>query len=204
MSFRNQHSPQRSLKPLLTACFVAAVAAVLLACPGPAEPPRFVDNGDGTVTDNETGLMWEKKKDCGAVELSNPHCVANTYTWSAGKSDFTAPDGTLFTEFLSRINREDKASPDGNGVIRAVYTDWRVPTDVELQSILLAENCPGSPTPCINEEMFGPTQASRYWLSKPDTAGSMFAWFVDFGSGSVTGGSKEEDDGHARAVRGSR
>ncbi|TMA85936.1 MAG: DUF1566 domain-containing protein, partial [Deltaproteobacteria bacterium] len=22
---------------------------------------RFVDNGDGTVTDNETGLIWEKK-----------------------------------------------------------------------------------------------------------------------------------------------
>ena len=23
--------------------------------------PRFVDNGDGTITDNQTGLMWEKK-----------------------------------------------------------------------------------------------------------------------------------------------
>ena len=26
-----------------------------------AKQPRFVDNGDGTVTDNLTGLQWEKK-----------------------------------------------------------------------------------------------------------------------------------------------
>jgi len=25
-----------------------------------AEAPRFTDNGDGTITDNETGLMWQK------------------------------------------------------------------------------------------------------------------------------------------------
>ena len=30
------------------------------------QPPRFVDNGDGTITDNRTGLMWEKKTSCGA------------------------------------------------------------------------------------------------------------------------------------------
>ena len=26
-------------------------------CP-PSPPPRFVDNGDGTITDNVTGLRW--------------------------------------------------------------------------------------------------------------------------------------------------
>src|SRR5437867_6114353 len=32
---------------------------------------RFVDNGDGTVTDNETGLIWEKKDNtCPGI-----HCV---------------------------------------------------------------------------------------------------------------------------------
>ena len=25
------------------------------------QQPQFVDNGDGTVTDNQTGLMWTKK-----------------------------------------------------------------------------------------------------------------------------------------------
>lgn len=30
-------------------------------CADAAPQPRFVDNGDGTITDNQTGLMWEKK-----------------------------------------------------------------------------------------------------------------------------------------------
>jgi hypothetical protein len=27
----------------------------------------YTDNGDGTITDNETGLMWEKKSYAGSV-----------------------------------------------------------------------------------------------------------------------------------------
>jgi len=51
---------------------------------------RFIDNGDGTVTDADTGLMWEKKT--GTVGISvlcdstdtcpDPHDVNNLYTWS--------------------------------------------------------------------------------------------------------------------------
>jgi hypothetical protein len=41
---------------------------------------RFVDPNDGTIIDNETGLMWEKKvagSDC-------LHCVNDEYPWSPG------------------------------------------------------------------------------------------------------------------------
>jgi len=38
---------------------------------------RFVDNGDGTVTDNMTGLMWEKKDNSSGI-----HDMDNIYTWS--------------------------------------------------------------------------------------------------------------------------
>jgi hypothetical protein len=34
----------------------------------PAQSPRFVDNGDGTVTDTSNGLMWSK-------ETLTPECV---------------------------------------------------------------------------------------------------------------------------------
>src|SRR5437773_42892 len=67
---------------------------------------RFVDNGDGTVTDNETGLIWEKKTgtvgtavNCATTTCSDPHDLNNTYTWS---SSGTAADGRAFTDFLSR------------------------------------------------------------------------------------------------------
>src|SRR6059058_1782366 len=61
---------------------------------------RFVDNGDGTVTDNQTGLQWEQK----VAVSSCLHCVNDTYIWS---SSGTAPDGTAFTSFLA------KAVPSG-------------------------------------------------------------------------------------------
>jgi len=41
-------------------------------------PPRFVDNGDGTITDLETGLMWEKKDQAGGL-----HAYKATYVWAA-------------------------------------------------------------------------------------------------------------------------
>lgn len=74
-------------------------------------PPRFVDNGNGTVTDNQTGLMWEKKLpddgsqggNCtnGTQTNRSIHCVNNTYQWSTNLAD---PNGSLFTDFLARIN----------------------------------------------------------------------------------------------------
>src|SRR2546429_7397381 len=64
---------------------------------------RFVDNGDGTVTDNQTGLQWEQKTTTvgSGVNLADPHDVDNSYTWS---SSGTAADGTAFTDFLATLN----------------------------------------------------------------------------------------------------
>ena len=39
-------------------------------------PLSYTDNGDGTITDNNTGLMWEKLSHDGSI-----HDVNNTDTW---------------------------------------------------------------------------------------------------------------------------
>src|SRR5205085_3257383 len=39
----------------------------------------FTDNGDGTITDDASGLMWEKKDNSGGI-----HDRDNEYTWSTG------------------------------------------------------------------------------------------------------------------------
>ena len=39
-------------------------------------PLSYTDNGDGTITDPNTGLMWEKKDDSGGI-----HGRDNIYTW---------------------------------------------------------------------------------------------------------------------------
>jgi hypothetical protein len=41
----------------------------------------YTDNGDGTITDNNTGLMWEKKGDAGGL-----HDKDNIYAWSGDGS----------------------------------------------------------------------------------------------------------------------
>ena len=40
---------------------------------------RYVDNGDGAITDLNTGLIWEKKDDNNSGGL---HDKDNTYRWS--------------------------------------------------------------------------------------------------------------------------
>src|SRR5690606_36196369 len=44
---------------------------------------RFIDNADGTITDNASGLTWEKKTELnGSQNLANPHDADNLYRWS--------------------------------------------------------------------------------------------------------------------------
>ena len=117
---------------------------------------RFVDNGDGTVTDHQTGLIWEKK----VAGSSCLHCVDDSYNWSFSGA---APDGLAFTSFLNTLNggatgAGNCVSPDGSSITGGFngHCDWRLPSIVELQTIvdLSATGCPRSP--CI-DPIFGPT-----------------------------------------------
>ena len=62
-----------------TAKYAAAWAKLQVIGTAPCSGTRFVDNGDGTVTDNLTALVWEKKTNDSSV-----HDEGNTYTWSTG------------------------------------------------------------------------------------------------------------------------
>jgi hypothetical protein len=158
---------------------------------------RFVDPNDGTIIDNETGLTWEKKTDDASV-----HDVDNTYTWTdGGDADFADPDGTAFTEFLGELNNCESA--DGTTITGgfAGHCDWRVPTIVELQAILLELYPPACGTdPCI-DPIFGPTASSLYWSSTTHAINPFLAWGVQFNIGFVSYESKGQYH-RVRAVRG--
>ena len=144
---------------------------------------RFVDNGNGTVTDHETGLQWEQKDGVGGgADLANPHDVDNTYTWTAvffGKT----PNGTAFTDFLLRLNGASFDRVTLTGCF-AGHCDWRLPTVVELQTILL-HSFPCTTSPCI-DPVFGPTVANFFWSATPRGFPSQDAYRVSFGNGYVT------------------
>ena len=149
--------------------------------PNPSASPRFVDNGDGTVTDWTTCLMWKKKDDSGGI-----HDKDNPYTWSTGSP--WNPDGTAFFVFLATLN--------GPGPF-AGHSDWRLPTPDELSSIV---DCSFG-NPCINQTVFGPTQSGSYWSSTTHAYYTDIAWSVYFGNGGLYNHDKTVSN-YARGVRG--
>jgi len=158
---------------------------------------RFLDNGDGTVTDNSTGLQWEKKDNLdGTMNFGNPHDADNKYTWSASG---TAADGTAVTDCLSGSTH----SLNNGGPCFAGQCDWRLPTFGELYSIFDrdAVGCGDGFHSCI-DPIFGPTavdDSADYWSSTTSFSGAGFAWVL---GGHVRNTFSKTSSQYVRAVRG--
>ncbi len=153
---------------------------------------RFIDNGNGTVTDLLTKLTWEKKTDDSSV-----HDGDNVYTWSA---TIPTPNGTLFTSFLGTLN--GNTSSDGGAVSGcfAGHCDWRVPTTAEIETILL-EPALCATNPCI-APVFGSVPLTAGYLTSTTLADDPTAvWFMYTYDG-FKGLSFKDDPGWAIAVRG--
>ncbi len=156
---------------------------------------NYKDNGDGTITDKVTGLMWEKKSDDGGL-----HDKDNAYPWSSSGTD------TIW-DWLDDVNAEG-----GKGFAR--HRDWRIPNVRELQSIVDYEIASPGPTVasafntnCINGSTVftgSCTAAAVYWSSSTYVGNSVLAWVVDFTGGSVLNGDLvgKNNARRVRAVRG--
>lgn len=151
---------------------------------------RYVDAGDGTIRDEATGLQWEKKRNLDKKpDPNDPHDADNVYTWTTALRG-KAADGTAFTRFLTALNR----APCFGG-----HCDWRLPTLLELQTIL-ANPKPCGWKPCI-DPIFGPTASSIYWSGEESSFHPIRAWYVFFISGYWSTGEKVNAN-NVRAVRG--
>lgn len=187
----------------LAACVAAAVLPVtgqttcydtvgaVLDCPGTGQDGElqrgaarsFTDNGDGTITDNVTGLTWEKLSDDGSI-----HDRDAVYSW-----------GDAFASKVNTLNSTNFASHD----------DWRVPNSFELYSLLhlgawnpaaysvfdsgCVEGCDVTTCSC--------TAAAFYWSSSAYLANPEGAWIVGFDYGNTLAYFKGNTY-RVRAVRG--
>ncbi len=152
----------------------------------------YTDNGDGTITDNSTGLMWEKKSDDG----DRLHDKDNAYYWSGNGTQETIWD------WLEDVNAEG-----GTGF--AGYHDWRVPNVRELQSIVNYQSTPLPVSTALNSNCVAGatvltgscTLLTYYWSSTTWARSTSQVWGVDFNHGEVVPSDKASGS-RVRAVRG--
>jgi hypothetical protein len=118
----------------------------------------FTDNSDGTVTDNITGLIWQKES------------TSNNYNWG---------NALAYCEELILNNNGEWTSgtPNISGV---TYEDWRLPNTNELQSIMDYRRCCPSIDP-----IFTNTASDIYWSSTTNVAFPGNAWVNQFVFGGV-------------------
>lgn len=129
--------------------------------PKPSTPiNRFTENGDGTVTDTVTKLVWKRCSE-GLTGVSCEEGAPLIFTW----------DEALKTASESRF---------------AGRKDWRLPDIKELNSII-ERQCT---MPAINEIVFPATPTMSFWSSTPYAGNLQFAWNVYFPYGISDGNSK--------------
>ena len=112
--------------------------------------PRFQDNGDNTMTDAVTGLMWSK--DAGTP--ANGTCTGGAMAWQAALN------------YVACLN--------GNNYLG--HSDWRLPNINEIES--LAHIGVASSSAWLTSQGFINTGAS-YWSSTTYAASTGYAWYID-------------------------
>jgi hypothetical protein len=144
----------------------------------PLPDNSFIDNGDGTVTDSSTGLMWQQA------------IAPGTYTWEQA---LTYCENLI----LNNDRQWTSGAPNDFGV---KYSDWRLPTQKELLSIVDYSIY----NPSINK-MFFPDPISGYdygyWTSTTCDNQYTYDWFVSFYYG-ASGNDDKRMRYHVHAVRG--
>jgi hypothetical protein len=149
------------------------------AYPLSAPTTRFEDNGDGTVTDRATKLMWMRCS--GGQQWAGGSCSgqASAYDWRAAQNlagDVNV-NGSLF------------------------FNDWRVPSLRELASIVERE----CTDPRVNLTVFPNTPAGLYWTAsaRPGVDAPTLAYALSFGNDGVVPLPKDKQH-HVRLVRDAR
>ncbi len=151
---------------------------------------RYVDCGNGTVTDTVTGLIWLKQWDC----LPNDTFAASNQAAAGLKN--------------GDCGLSDKSSPG----------DWRVPSKDEWVATIargqvlgcIFQGSGGGPPPLTNDagtacyvtgpSSFAGVAAGNYWSSTTDEAN--LAWFAHLSQGNIFNGASKGGTLRVWPVRG--
>jgi len=132
-------------------------------CSGTLSGTRWCDNGDGTVTDLTTCLVWLKKADWGGQKK-----------WEdcTGHDDAHTRAGILY---------DGLPSGDADLTDESVEGDWRLSTLTELKVLATDPEAVLSNTP----RAFTGVRSDFYWSSTTYADFTSDAWYVSLYNGSV-------------------
>ncbi len=177
--------PAKVAKTGQTTCYDASGAVI--SCIGTGQDgdpqkgvawptPRFTDNGDGTVTDNLTDLVWLKKANCGGTKkwidaMPFANALYDGWTGDGTGGDCTLSDGSIAGE-------------------------WRLPNVKEFASLFdfgyfspALSNAAGTGHWTEGDPFLG-VEANLYWTASSYVGTPTNAWFVYLVSGVVNLGAK--------------
>jgi len=151
-------------------------------CKGTLYEKRWCDNGNGTVTDLTTCLVWLQKADWGGIK-----------PWRNSSTDCSSPSYTCYDDAHTRAGILKAADyawlSDGS-----VEGDWRLPTKTELAGLVNGTpNLRCTSGPCDLYAFTG-VQSDFYWSSTTYAPNPGSAWRVYMGSGGVSFDNKGDYD----------
>lgn len=158
---------------------------------------RYVDCRNGTVTDNETGLVWLARMDC--FGPMNWHEAMESVAGLADLEDETVCGG--LTRFECDCGLDDNSSPG----------EWRLPTFSELGVMIDAAISLSCQDPVLTNDAgngcwetlscfftdecsFSLPQSERYWTSSTVVNTPTHAWTWELDQGQDTGYDKDDND----------
>jgi len=136
---------------------------------------HYIDNGDGTVTDTHTGLMWMRCAMGQTWDVSGCQGEARNYTWDMAKK--------LRHTF-------------------AGYEDWRLPDIDELMTLIDKNKGRPAIDTMAFPDTIRQDSVFYFWSSSPNANHSSDACYVYFWSGDAYGDYNKSNSFAVRLVRG--
>ncbi|NGZ07104.1 MAG: DUF1566 domain-containing protein [Magnetococcales bacterium] len=135
---------------------------------------RFVDLGDGTITDQLTGLTWMKNANC----------------WGSQN----------WANALAKVAGLNTGIESCSGYTTGTHTDWRLPNRKELRSLIdYGRTEPALP---VSHPFLG-VNSYTFWSSTTSAVNTDSAWYVNLPYGHLHYGNKSySSDMRAWPVRG--